>query len=144
MGGPSEISVARLDLPLEPEVVLAAQDEVLNALDVSRVGRIFEMELEKIFEEDNVVQNLEKVNLAALQSTAWPGETLSSKGGCVPNDLCLGMNGLSVARNTNPMAHTVGLSCWQDCAGLAWCCIDAQVTTDIHLRLSPHLSIYAA
>ncbi|XP_045119915.1 chitin biosynthesis protein CHS5-like isoform X2 [Portunus trituberculatus] len=59
MGGPSEISVARLDLPLEPEVVLAAQDEVLNALDVSRVGRIFEMELEKIFEEDNVVQNLE-------------------------------------------------------------------------------------
>ncbi|XP_063879024.1 Duffy receptor-like isoform X3 [Scylla paramamosain] len=59
MGGPSKITVARLDLPLEPEVVVAAQDEVLNALDVSRVGRIFEKELEKIFEEDNVVQNLE-------------------------------------------------------------------------------------
>lgn len=34
MGGPSEITVARLDLPLEPEVVMAAQDEVSVCLFV--------------------------------------------------------------------------------------------------------------
>lgn len=32
MGGPEEVNVARLDLPLEPEVVSAAQDEVSHAL----------------------------------------------------------------------------------------------------------------
>ncbi|KAG0723302.1 hypothetical protein GWK47_005560 [Chionoecetes opilio] len=59
MSGPTEVTVARLDLPLEAEVVSAAKDEVRQAVDVARLGRIFETKLETIFETDNVVQNLE-------------------------------------------------------------------------------------
>ncbi|XP_071541512.1 uncharacterized protein [Panulirus ornatus] len=56
---PSHVKVTRSDLHLEPQLVAAAQDQVVQAVDVDRIGRIISTEIEAILEADDRLQNLE-------------------------------------------------------------------------------------
>ncbi|XP_069955833.1 uncharacterized protein DDB_G0283697-like isoform X2 [Cherax quadricarinatus] len=54
------VSVSRSDLIFESEMVSTVQDQVVQAVDVPRIGRILAHELETIFNEEDILQNLEE------------------------------------------------------------------------------------
>ncbi|KAK4288005.1 hypothetical protein Pmani_038940 [Petrolisthes manimaculis] len=64
----ANINVARSDLVLEDDVINEAKNQVLSAVDVARVGRIINSELEAIFSVDDVVQNLPHHSLLQQQT----------------------------------------------------------------------------